>query len=202
MRRKLNIGIIPDGNRRWARKHNASWTTAYELGATIAANLVSGARHEGSVGRIVFYALSQEDFRNRPPAQVEAILAGVRRFFDLVRNFQGVLVKCYGYYWHEKIAPLMSAVPPQKGEHVIEVDLLLNYSAEQEYNDHVGSLPIPPLDMVIKTGGGRNLAGFLPRQSSNADLFFLDVLWQDFNLQSFLGCLERHRVEMSRVPGI
>ena len=69
----------------------------------------------------------------------------------------------------------------------IKANLLVNYDWEWDLaglkNGGLRSADVSRMDIVVRWGGGRRLSGFLPVQSVYADIFVLDALWPDFQLQ-------------------
>jgi len=51
------------------------------------------------------------------------------------------------------------------------------------------SAGLPPIDLVIRTGGQQRLSGFLPLQTAYAELWFTDILWPEFERPEFLDAL-------------
>lgn len=49
---------------------------------------------------------------------------------------------------------------------------------------------VPPIDLVIRTGGMRRLSGFFPLQASYAELYFTDTLWPEFSREELKKALE------------
>lgn len=59
---------------------------------------------------------------------------------------------------------------------------------------HLGTAELPPVDLIIRTGGEPHLsAGFLMWESANAQLYFTDRLWPDFDPEAFGDALEEYR---------
>jgi len=49
---------------------------------------------------------------------------------------------------------------------------------------------VPPIDLVIRTGGMRRLSGFFPLQTTYAELYFTDLLWPEFSREELKKALE------------
>ncbi len=55
--------------------------------------------------------------------------------------------------------------------------------------DLIGSRHVSRIDLVVRWGGRSRLSGFLPLQSAYADLFVVDALWPDFEMEHFYDAL-------------
>ena len=193
MESKQVIGIIPDGSRKWAHKTGNELVQAYRQGANVAIEILKAAMELGNVGRVVFYALSHENFQRRPPEQVQAILAGIEKFLSLASSLPDVSVQCYGDHQPPEIARLAKLnIGSVAGR--MHVDLLFHYSAGWDLETRpIRTASIPPLDAVIRTSGQTRLSGFLPWQSAYAQLLFTSTLWTDFTPKEFLGLMDLYR---------
>ena len=186
MESKLVVGVIPDGNRKWAHKTGTELVQAYHQGADVAIEVLKTAMELGNVGRIVFYALSHENFQLRPPEQVQAILVGIEKFLYLTRNLVDVAVQCHGDHRPTEVNRL-AKLGVDTTDPLMRVDLLLHYSAGWDMETRpIRTASIPPLDAVIRTSGQTRLSGFLPWQSSYAQFLFTNTLWTDFTSIEFL----------------
>src|SRR6202140_5181499 len=86
---KLHVGIIMDGNGRWATRRGLSRLRGHEAGDEAIRRVVEAAPHQG-VGTLTLYAFSSDNWR-RPKAEVTALMALLRFYLaseveSLVRN--------------------------------------------------------------------------------------------------------------------
>ena len=94
---KLHVGIIMDGNGRWAKRRHLPRVRGHEAGIEAIRRTVEAAPEQG-VGTLTLYAFSSDNWR-RPPAEVTALM-GLLRFYlsneieSLVRN--GVRLRVIG----------------------------------------------------------------------------------------------------------
>lgn len=63
---------------------------------------------------------------------------------------------------------------------------------EKEFADYLYTKDLPEPDMIVRTGGEQRLSGFLPWQSVYSELYFIDVLWPDFDEQEFGKAVEEY----------
>ncbi len=209
-----HIGVIPDGNRRYAQVKNISLLQSYMRGADVALNTIEWARNVG-VKHISFFGTSNENVLRRPVSEMTALRKGVLYFCKevLASNTQLHLVgDIRGIAQTPKERREFLALQGGKytsGNFVVHADI--NYSGEirselrplfQAIKRHgldrvrrspekfISSAGVPPVDLVIRLGGKPRLSGFLPFQTTYAELYFRDELWGYFNNVMFAEALE------------
>jgi undecaprenyl diphosphate synthase len=68
---------------------------------------------------------------------------------------------------------------------------------EETFQSHMSTHALPPVDLLIRTGGERRVSDFLLFESAYAELYFLPIMWPDFNAKAlkdafgFFGGRER-----------
>jgi len=217
-----HLGVIPDGNRRYARKRGMSVQEGYLAGTAKALEgvdwcLEAGVRHLSAFG------ISRENIERRPMSEVDWAHQAVLRFCRAVRDHPDVRLHVFGE---------PSTLPPflaerdefmrlQDNDDTVDARLVVhagvNYSAQAELasltqvaqrqglsavqaspGDFTLSAGVPPVDLVVRTGGQQRLSGFLPLQTAYAELWFTPTLWPEIQHEEFLGALawyglqERH----------
>jgi len=202
-----HIGIIMDGNRRWAAKKGLAVNQGHEAGARNLEKIVDRCLELG-VKTLTVYALSTENWRERTKEEVRGI-------FDLLIRIvrekkeeykrKGVKIAVLGNFqaFPRKVIRAIKEVLTivKKGER-IKVNLALNYGGRDEILKAVKRIVaegIPPEkltektfskflytngepdpDLIIRTGGELRLSNFLLWQMSYSELYFTDILWPDF----------------------
>lgn len=201
--RKLSIGIIPDGNRKSARLKGITLPESYTSGAIIAGSIIQESLRRGDIGRIVFYALSAENYRERKREEIDAVFTGIEKGLELFSSLEGVKTECIGDPTPPKIASFFARtaakiVPDPK----LIVSFLFNYTPAWDFATRpIGSDSIPPLDLIIRHGETR-LSGFLPVQSANAQLYFLPGYWSDFTVDEFNKTVDHYKAtRFNAIPG-
>lgn len=67
----------------------------------------------------------------------------------------------------------------------------------KKYEEHLYSGNLPPIDLIIRTGGRKRLSNFLPWQGAYSEVYFSELLWPDFRKKDFIDALlfyeEQHR---------
>jgi undecaprenyl diphosphate synthase len=195
----LHVGIIPDGNRRWARGQGLEKQDGYQFGLQPGLEMYSACLALG-IPEITFYGFTVDNTK-RPASQIEAFRnACVEAVSELEKLDADLLV----------VGNTQSALFPKEllrytqrtkiGEGRIKVNFLVNYSWSWDLNyslqksdgrkrdnvvDGIASADISRIDLIVRWGGGRRLSGFLPVQSVYADFYVVDELWPDFSLDQF-----------------
>lgn len=189
-----HIGIIPDGNRRWAQENGFQKKDGYQYGITPGFDLVQMMLEYG-VKEATFYGFTKDN-NKREKGQRDAF---TKACVDAVERLSGrdanLLV----------IGNTESAAFPEElikyankrvcfGSGRINLNFLVNYDWEWDLNNLVEnkclkSADIPRIDLIIRWGGRRRLSGFLPAQSVYADFYIIDDYWPAFQPSHFLEAL-------------
>ena len=104
-------------------------------------------------------------------------------------NQNGVLNLCLNYGSHAEIIDAIKKID--------NVDNL----TEETFNKYLYN-DLPPLDLLIRTGGEMRLSNFMLWQASYAELYFTDVLFPDFKELEFDKALEEYNRRDRRFGGI
>ncbi len=198
-----HVGIIPDGNRRWAKRHGKSLLETYLGGYRKVVEVVEYLYDKG-VHLVSVYGLSRDNCIARNGDERKIIegvaiyaLRDIRNNEKLKRR--GIRFRVLGdpQIFSEKVAKEASLTVKSldKGEGGLLVVLICyKGSHEAQYYSSLGMVPpsltLPPVDLIIRTGGTRRLSGFLPCLSEYAELYFTDTLWPDITLKEVDRALE------------
>ncbi|QOX63267.1 undecaprenyl diphosphate synthase family protein [Anoxybacterium hadale] len=191
-----HIGVIPDGNRRWAVGKGMEKKDGYHYGVSPGFQLYELCRDLG-VKELTLYGFTTDNTK-RPAVQKEAFQkACVDAVMDLADRDAELLVvgNADSPCFPEELIPFTNRV--KFGEGSIKVNFLVNYGWEWDLNHQGGlaSKDISRMDLIIRWGGRRRLSGFLPIQSVYADMYVLDELWPDFVPEQFFKALDWYQVQ-------
>ncbi len=202
MRVPKHIGIIPDGNRRWAVNNNLSKEKGYDHGINPGLELFKLCEKE-NVEEVTFYGYTMDNTK-RPSVQKEAFIkACVDSVMLLTKENCEILVVGYtsANFFPEELLPFTKE-RQVFGKGGIKVNFLIHYGWTWDLNlkkdftylnkdnqPFIKSKDISRIDLIIRWGGRRRLSGFLPVQSVYADFYVLDNLWPDFNEKDFYDAL-------------
>jgi undecaprenyl diphosphate synthase len=175
-----HVGLIPDGNRRWARARGLPPESGYEHGIAPGLSLFEHCKGCG-IDEISVYGFTQDNTR-RPARQTAAYRAAVVEFAREVRR-KGAALLVVGdersAVFPQELAEFRTRSPGDP-----RLNLLVNYGWSWDLdglrNGGLRSAEVSRIDLIVRWGGGRRLSGFLPVQSVYADIFVVDALWPDF----------------------
>ena len=188
-----HIGIIPDGNRRWAAAHGMEKQSGYQYGLQPGLRLLQLARQAG-IQEISYYGFTKDNCK-RPPGQVAAFRQACVDAVELLsRDGADLLVvgdsrsPCFP----PQLLPYTRRTPVNGGG--IRVNFLVNYGWQWDLaglgdGGQPHSQDVSRMDLIIRWGGMRRLSGFLPIQSVYSDFYVVDHLWPDFSSQDFFDAL-------------
>ena len=200
---KLHVGIIMDGNGRWATRQRLSRLRGHEAGVEAIRRVVEAAPKQG-VGTLTLYAFSSDNWR-RPKAEVSALMSLLRFYLaneveSLVRN--GVRLTVIGRRDRLPggIADAIGRAEAATARcDVLHLRIAVDYSARdailhaaakaaasgelnrEQFSELVTGEPgLRDVDLVIRTSGEKRLSDFLLWESAYAELHFTDAMWPDF----------------------
>lgn len=202
MRIPKHIGVIPDGNRRWAKRAGLQKQDGYVHGLTPGLDLLRLAREAG-VQEITYYGFTTDNC-GRPPEQVKAFSGACVEAVKLIAS-EPVSLLVIGdkdaSAFPRELLPYTTRTDFNGGG--LRVNFLVNYGWEWDLAElnHPGSSrgkicgglcshDVSRVDLVIRWGGMRRLSGFLPVQAVYADFFVVDRLWPDFQPEDFFQALQ------------
>ncbi len=189
-----HIGIIPDGNRRWAQHNGMNKQDGYDYGIRPGFQLYQECVQLG-IKEITFYGFTQDNTK-RPAVQTKAFQkACVDSVMQLAEQDANLLIvgNTESPMFPRELLPFTQRVHIGKG--LINVNFLVNYGwdwdlcrsfqklPEKEnpgFSNCIASSDISRIDLIIRWGGRRRLSGFLPVQSIYADFYVIDALWPDY----------------------
>ncbi len=207
----LHIGIIMDGNGRWAKKRHLPRSAGHKAGADTLEKIVKYGDDLG-IKAMTAYAFSTENW-NRPKAEVDNLMKLLYDYLQMAeQKFAGKNIRL-------RIIGDRSALSDkinQAIDHAIEItesntgiilNIALNYGGRDEIvraarlaaadiqngaitlNDitedylskRMYTSDCPPVDLIIRPSGEQRLSNFLLWQSAYAELWYSDINWPDFS---------------------
>jgi undecaprenyl diphosphate synthase len=175
-----HIGLIPDGNRRWAKRRGLPAEAGYERGIAPGLSLFELCRRIG-IPEVTVYGFTQDNTR-RPAQQTAEYRKAVVEFARQVQQ-RGAAVLVVGDD-RSPLFPRDLAEFRTRSDGETRLNLLANYGWSWDLDGlregELRSAEISRMDLIVRWGGGRRLSGFLPVQSVYADIFVVDELWPDF----------------------
>jgi len=227
----LHVGIIMDGNGRWARLRGLPRSAGHRAGAAAVRRTVVAAPLHG-IGLLTLYAFSSDNWR-RPPAEVDHLMRLFRRHLASAADrcaHQGVRVSVIGRRDRlpaALVAQIEAIESRTRAGRRLHLQLAVDYSsrdgilnAASEAIRHppaalsrqqLGSLiargvhatePILDVDLVIRTGGEQRLSDFLLWESAYAELLFTPCLWPDFDATQLAAAMAQFHGRERRYGGL
>lgn len=207
------IGIIIDGNRRWAKAQGKSTTEGHTEGARRVRDTIRWAKEKGHITDLFFYTLSTENWK-RAPREIEYLLLLIELFFRTHAQEiaeEGVRVRIAGQRerFTKKVQKIFSDLEEQTQHNTgLTVWFGLSYGGRAEILEGVLALQrdkvlpteeslknvlwtrdLPDPDIILRTGGEQRLSNFLTWGSVYSELFFSDTLWPAFTREEFESVL-------------
>lgn len=190
-----HIGIIPDGNRRWAVDNSLNKSDGYSKGIEPGFRLYELMLSEG-IREATFYGFTKDN-NKRPTDQRSAFTEACIQAVDLLANRDANL-RVIGNVDSPAFPPRLLDYANKQicfGTGRINLNFLVNYDWKWDLDDtlrtgRIASHDIPRMDMVIRWGGRRRLSGFMPVQSVYSDFYVIDDYWPDFQDEHFYDALK------------
>lgn len=210
----VHVGIIMDGNGRWAQKRKLPRTAGHKEGLEVAKRIISCAADAG-VKYVTLYTFSTENWK-RTEEEVGFLMGLVTRHLRAEYKFykqHGIRIRHLGDTIRlplEVQKEMVCAEEETANFDRMTVVLAINYGGRDELlramkkmapkiasgnvseEDVSAAFDVPELpdaDIIIRTGGEKRLSNFLLWQSAYSELFFSDTLWPDYTQEEFLATL-------------
>ena len=207
MRLPKHIGIIPDGNRRWAENNGLSKEKGYNMGINPGFLLFKICQELG-IEEITYYGFTTDNTK-RPANQKDAFTKACIDAVKLLSHEDAELL-VIGNTESPCFPPELIPFTERKifGKGGVKVNFLVNYGWEWDLNlsrqTHnkrndldlvLHSKDISRIDLIIRWGGRRRLSGFLPIQSVYSDFYVVDDYWPDFKSQHIYDALDWYSIQ-------
>lgn len=196
-----HIGVIPDGNRRWAQNRGLPKEAGYEVGVECGFRLYEVCKELG-IKEMTFYGFTMDNTK-RPAVQKRAFQKACVNAVNILANRDASLLvigNTLSPSFPKELIPYTQRVT--FGNELIRINFLVNYDwkwdlstgagagSKQSFIKSIASSDIPRIDLLIRWGGRMRLSGFLPIQSVYTDIYVLDELWPDFQPEQFYRALQ------------
>ncbi len=209
-----HVGIIMDGNGRWAKRKLLARVKGHESGVRAVREAVTTSRELG-LKALSLYAFSTENW-SRPRHEVEALMRLLKKYLVEERstimdnNIRLVMsgdIERLPKYVRSELDALMADSRNNDG---MFLNLCLSYGGQREIviacqrvservragelepedvseEDIAGALwvpELPPMDLMIRTSNELRVSNFMLWQLAYAELIFLEIMWPDFTKES------------------
>ena len=226
-----HVGVIMDGNGRWAKKRGLPRKFGHRQGAQ---NFRAITRHAKEVGvkYITFYAFSTENWK-RPQEEVDAIMDLFEKYLDELDDFLKEHVRIRFIGDRTKLSEslqqkMLDSERKSKDYDIMTLLLAINYGGRDEIchscktlaqqvkegklepeditmdmiEQNLYTQDVPPVDLVIRPSGEQRLSNFMIWQCAYAEFYYSDILWPDFNNSEFDKAIKAYSDRNRRFGGV
>lgn len=217
IKKPKSIGIIMDGNRRWAKKNNLPTLEGHKKGYEKLKDVLSWCDEEG-IRDLVVYGFSTENW-NRAKEEVDYLMNLLKTILveeSKEMKKRGGRIKIIGEKerFSKEIQEAIERAEEETKDGKTTLWLALSYGGRAEIIQAVKNLikkdtrpedvsektigeelwtsGMPDPDLIIRTSGEKRLSGFLPWQGVYSELFFIDNYWPAFSREDFGSVLEEY----------
>ncbi|MGN0661503.1 MAG: isoprenyl transferase [Oscillospiraceae bacterium] len=227
-----HVGIIMDGNGRWAKKRGLPRKAGHYQGAKAFRKIVKYCSDIG-IKYATFYAFSTENW-SRPQDEVDSIMKLMDEYLDDAKNFYKENVRTILIGDKSRLDPKLQAKINKVEEDSKDFTgmtllIAINYGGQDEIvhaarkiaekaakgelspdditkqtiSDNLYTAGIPDADLIIRPSGEYRTSNFLLWQSAYAEYVFMDnVLWPDFSEKEMEQALEEYSKRNRRFGGV
>lgn len=220
-----HIAIIMDGNGRWATKRNKPRVFGHNEGMKRVVDVVENSLNIG-IKYLSLYAFSTENWK-RPQKEIDFLMQILIKYIDEQLNklvTQGVKINILGdisVLPKTVIQKIEYALDSTRDNDKLILNIAINYGSRQEIlkavntaiekgeiltDDEFSNLLYtrnqPDVDLLIRPGGEKRLSNFLLYQMSYAELYFSDIYWPDFKLESLIDAIYWYQNRNRRFGGL
>lgn len=223
-----HVAIIMDGNGRWAKSRGKERTYGHKSALTAVRDAINACNEINIPYLTLYTFSSENWNRPNDEVNslmnllaetllLEAeeiftkglrlhIIGDIEKLPDLVRdqlqnvmdltkdNKRGNLILALSYGSQKEILNAVKQISSKvKAGEITEDDI-----DEKLFEDHLYTKDFPPVDLMIRTSGEVRISNFLLWQMAYAEMQFLDMLWPDFNRETFFQCILDYQMKERR----
>ena len=200
-----HIGIIPDGNRRWAQSHGMAKEAGYAEGIDPGFQLYELCLKLG-IKEMTFYGFTSDNLKRPTEQRIAFQKACVDAVHKLSNRDASLLVIGNSHSPHFPNELKTYTQRKTFGQDLMRINFLVNYDwhwdlsqallgsipmgkSPKKFMNSIASADISRIDLIIRWGGRRRLSGLLPVQSVYSDFYIVDALWPDFQSEHLFEAL-------------
>lgn len=227
----VHIGIIMDGNGRWAKKRGLPRSAGHKAGAKVFEDISRYARDIG-VKWLTVYAFSTENW-SRPEDEVKGLMTLMKSYLKNMESAVGedIAVRFIGDRGplDNELKALMEKAENAPVKNIrLTVQIALNYGGRAEILKAVRSIAkkvsngeilpaniseddiaknlyskdAPDPDLIIRPSGEKRISNFLLWQCAYSEFVYMDVLWPDFTHKDLDKAIEEYYSRNRRFGGV
>ena len=217
-----HIAIVMDGNGRWAKKRGLPRSMGHKEGLNTVKRITKAVSDLG-IPYITLYIFSTENWK-RTETEVGFLMGLIKQHLKAELKFyadNNIRIEHIGNLsgLPKDIQDEINSVRDKTSDYTgTAIVLGINYGAHDEIlraikklnSEEIASIneesfslkldtgKIPPVDLLIRTGGEKRLSNFLLWQSAYAELYFTDTLWPDWTVENLYEAIEDYKKRNTR----
>lgn len=227
----LHVGIIMDGNRRWAKQNGLPVYSGHSRGAEVFKSLALYCNKIG-LKHLTVYAFSTENWK-RSSAEVSALMILLKKYLNkVIKEFSDENIKMTFLgdvsAFSADIQKLIQKIEKDsKNNTGLQLNIAINYGSKSEiiratknlaekvslkeidvnsidnkiFSENLYTHGQPDIDLLIRTGGEKRISNFMLWQCAYAEFYFTDILWPDFSEENFNTAINEYFSRTRRFGG-
>lgn len=216
-----HLAIIPDGNRRWAKKNKLESFFGHKKGVEAVRSAITVCI-KNSIHYLSFYTFSLENFKRSEIEKTYLFNLLAAEFSSMLPELikDGIKVCFLGdrRYFPDSIRPVINEIEEKtKDLTALQLNLLFCYGGQQEIvqatqriaqavkegkikieditvdtvKQSLWSPDMPDPELIIRTGSVSRLSNFLLYQAAYSEFMILDSFWPEANEEILQGCIDK-----------
>ncbi|MBQ5314036.1 MAG: isoprenyl transferase [Oscillospiraceae bacterium] len=226
-----HIGIIMDGNGRWAKKRMLPRNMGHKKGAEVFQDITRYCNQLG-LEAVTFYAFSTENWK-RPQEEIDGLMKLFKQYlidaFDYEKENNKVVFLGDKSAFNQELRDLMLEIEQKTADRTgMILNLALNYGSrseivnackeitakvkdgeisvddidEQMFSEHLYTKNQPDPDFILRPSGEKRISNFLLWQCAYSEFVYMDVLWPDFTRKDLDAAIEEFNRRNRRFGGV
>lgn len=226
-----HIGIIMDGNGRWAKKRGLPREMGHQKGSEVFMDIARYCKKIG-ISVLTVYTFSTENWK-RPQHEVDAIMNMLRKYLSNIEKYRKDHIRLQiigdkGGLSEDLQKAIQHAEEESRSFDSLLVNMAINYGGREEilhaartlarrcmlgelnpeeiteetFASSLYTSDMPDPDLIIRPSGEERLSNFLLWQSAYSELIFMDILWPDFTPEHLNTALWEYKNRNRRFGGV
>jgi undecaprenyl diphosphate synthase len=219
-----HIAVIPDGNRRWAKKHGLKPVEGHKKGLDTALSIVRGSRELG-VRILTLWGFSTENW-DREPFEVKYLMRIYTVFFK--KHIKELIAEGVKFNWvgrrdrvPNQLKEILEKIEKETAKNTKYIlNICIDYGGHDEIvrvfkkllkkgiqaskidegmiYKNLDTAGQPDPDLLIRTSGEMRTSGIMPWQTAYTELYFAKMFFPDFSLAELKRAINEYTLRQRR----
>ena len=222
--KKLHLAIIPDGNRRWAKKRALQPWKGHENAIGVIRGIIDWCRENPRIDVLTLWLFSTENWK-RSPEEIEKLMALLRNYLVEERpKFHANKTRFVHSGRKDRIPEDLASLIQEMEQETAAYDehtlhLALDYGgrdeiiravqrlesgkevSEEAIREHLDHPELPDIDIIVRTSGEQRMSNFFLWQGAYAEWFFVDKLFPDLTTGDLESIIDQFTERSRRFGG-